>query len=499
VTARTTRGKGLVERSPKVIKQWKSFNSASRDRKGVANVNRSLAVAARQAQNDTFSGLAGEETLASTTTSNVACTVCGCVCDDLRVTTDGQRVTKAEGACSLAEPWFLSQNSSHPPAAEVDGVSVEPAVAFDRAAEILKAAKYPLIFGLSRSTTEGQRAATELADRIGATIDTTASTGHAPSLIALQQVGESTSTLGEIKNRADLVIFWGSDPVRTHPRHLERYSLEAKGRWIPNGRADRFLVVVDEEETETAKQADLFIRVPPGKHWEMLWELRLLCREGVKGRTGERVTESEQPSSPVHPFSPSPLLSDLAARMKSCRCGVIFFGSGLTTTKLAHRTIEALLQLATDLNQFTRFYVRRMRRYGDVAGADSVLAWQTGYPFGVNLSRGYPRYNPGEFTAPEMLSRREPDACLLVGGETATGFPPEAVEHLRRIPVIALDSPGISDVVPPAVRFTTAVYGVHRLGTAYRMDEVPVPLRVLLPTDYPSDADVLNELLRRLE
>ena len=110
--------------------------------------------------------------------------------------------------------------------------------------------------------------------------------------------------------------------------------------------------------------------------------------------------------------------------MKSCRCGVIFFGGGLTRERLAHRTIEALLLLVADLNEHTRFYARRMRRYGDVAGADSVLTWQTGYPFGVNLGRGYPRYNPGEFTGPEMLARGEVDACLIVGGETAADFPP---------------------------------------------------------------------------
>jgi formylmethanofuran dehydrogenase subunit B len=427
------------------------------------------------------------------------------VCDDLRVTTDGGRVVSAEGACSLAEPWFRSQNADHPPAAEIGGKSVEPAAAYDRAAELLRAAKYPLIFGLSRSTTEGQRAAAALADRLGATIDTTASTGHAPSIMALQQVGESTCTLGEIKNRADLVIYWGSDPVTTHPRHLERYALEPRGRWTPNGRSDRFLVVVDETETETAKRADLFIRIPPGKHWEALWSLRMLIRAGVKcdGRGGEGDSGSKEPaSSPPLPLSPSPPLShqlkEMARRMTTCRCGVVFFGTGLTRDRLAHRTIEALLQLVTDLNDHTRFYVRRMRRYGDVAGADSVLAWQTGYPFGVNLSRGYPRYNPGEFTGPEMLARGEPDLCLLVGSETAADFPPTALAHLRRIPAITLDSPGIPPVVPAAVKFTTAVYGVHRPGTAYRMDEVPVPLRVLLPTDYPSDAEVLNELLARV-
>lgn len=416
--------------------------------------------------------------MSQTVTPAVACTVCGCVCDDLEATVEDGRITQARGACRLAEPWFLSQNAEAPPAAEIEGQAVEPDEAYRRAAGLLRSARYPLIYGLSRSTTEGQRAATALADRLGATIDTTASTGHAPSIMALQQVGESTCSLGEIRNRADLVVFWGSDPVVTHPRHLERYSGEPRGRWIPNGRADRFIVTVDETETETARLADRFIHIQSGKHWESLTMLRMLVR-GL-----------EVPGAPES-------LVDLAGRMRSCRCGVVFFGSVLTHDRLAHRTIEALLQLVTELNAYTRFYVRRMRRYGDVAGADSVLAWQTGFPFGVNLSRGYPRYNPGEFTGPEILARREADACLLVGSETAVDFPAAALDHLRRIPVIVLDSPGIVPPVTPSVTFRTAVYGVHRPGTAYRMDEAPIPLRVLLPTNYPSDGEVLAELDRR--
>src|SRR5687767_13263384 len=126
------------------------------------------------------------------THSSVGCTVCGCVCDDLAVTVEGGRVTAARGACYLAEPWFLSQNATHPPATTIDGQPVEPEQAFARAAEILRAARYPLVYGLSRSTTEAQRAAVALTEKLGGTIDTTASTGHAPSLMALQQVGEST-------------------------------------------------------------------------------------------------------------------------------------------------------------------------------------------------------------------------------------------------------------------------------------------------------------------
>ena len=52
-----------------------------------------------------------------------------------------------------------------------------------------------------------------------------------------------------------------------------------------------------------------------------------------------------------------------------------------------------------------------MRIPGDVAGADSVLCWQTGYPFSVNLARGYPRYNPGEYTANQLLERQKSMPC----------------------------------------------------------------------------------------
>jgi hypothetical protein len=201
---------------------------------------------------------------------HVACTICGCVCDDLRITVEAGRISKCEGACCLSEPWFLAQDSRRPPVALIDGRPAPLDEAVGRAAELLRAACSPLIYGLSRSSTEGQRAAIALAERVGATIDTTASNCHAPSVMAIQEVGESTCTLGEVKNRADLVIFWGSNPVESHPRHLERYSLQPRGRFVPTGRAGRTLVVVDVKPTATSGQADLFLRVEPGKDFEAL-------------------------------------------------------------------------------------------------------------------------------------------------------------------------------------------------------------------------------------
>ena len=74
---------------------------------------------------------------------HVACTVCGCVCDDLRITVDRGRISKAEGACRLAEPWFLGQDSRQPPVAVIEGQSAPLEVAAVRAAALLRAASSP--------------------------------------------------------------------------------------------------------------------------------------------------------------------------------------------------------------------------------------------------------------------------------------------------------------------------------------------------------------------
>jgi len=413
------------------------------------------------------------------------CALCSCVCDDLRLTVDNDRIIRAEKACSLAEPWLLGHGSTRPPAARVDGHVATYDRAVARAAEILSKARSPLIYGLSRSSTDGQRAAVRLAELLGATIDTTASRGHAPSIMAVQQVGESTCSLGEVKNRCDLVIFWGCNPAETHPRHLERYAADCAGLFIPDGRRGRTLVVVDVQPTATSAQADQFVPIEQGHDFELLWALRSLLR-------GRAVT------SPSVGGAPKTLVEDLFQRMIACRSGIVFFGFGLARRPGGHLAIEALLRLVTELNDRTRFYARRLRGSGDVTGADSVLAWQTGYPFSVNLARGYPRYNPAEFSANEMLERGEPDACLFVGSYGVRRFTPQALSHLERTPTIALDPPNAEDDNRATVRFTTSIYGIHRAGTAYRMDEIPIPLREALVAYYPSDADVLSAIERKI-
>lgn len=411
---------------------------------------------------------------------DVACTVCGCVCDDLEVQVRGERLVAIAPDCPLAEARLVGLDAASGDSAFIR----ESPVAFDEAVrsavDLVQKARSPLIYGLSRSSTPGQRAAVRLADSIRATIDTTASTCHAPSVMALQQVGESTSSLGEVKNRSDLIVYWGTNPKVSHPRHIERF-VDSTGEFISNGRSDRQVIVVDAKHTETARQADLFLHVRKGEDFELIWALRSL----IAGTVPEIDAVAGLPIEEV---------VQLADLLKGHRHVAVFFGLGLTHGASPHANVEALLRLTTELNRHTRCVVRRMRIPGDVAGADSVLCWQTGFPFSVSLARGYPRYNPGEYSANQLLERQEVDTVIMVGSEGIDKLSAPAIACLQQIPLIVLDNPGAVCAVSPNIRFTTAVYGIHRKGTAYRMDETPIPLRPVMNSSLPADHEILAQI-----
>jgi formylmethanofuran dehydrogenase subunit B len=300
--------------------------------------------------------------------------------------------------------------------------------------------------------------------------------------------GKVSCTLGEVKNRADFIIYWGGNPAECHPRHFTRYTLTQKGKYLPRGRKDRTMVLVDIRETMSAKAADIFLQVRPGKDFEMLSILRAL----VKGQpvSAEGVAETgltlEQ-------------LTDLVTRMKAAKFGVLFFGMGLSMTRGKHMNSAAALTLAAEMNAFTKFVAMPMRGHGNVTGADVVLRYTTTYPFGISMTRGYPRFNPGEYSTIDLLVRGDNDATLVLGADPGATMPKPAIEHLKRTPTIVLDPKVTHTSRLSRVHITTAVTGISAPGTAYRMDEIPMPLRPALKSPYPTDEEVMRRIRQAVQ
>ena len=84
--------------------------------------------------------------------TDVVCSLCGCVCDDIVVEVENNEVTKVKkGACSVGKSKLLGHHRIESPAIRVNGelkdVSYDEAI--KKAAEILAAARRPLLYGWS--------------------------------------------------------------------------------------------------------------------------------------------------------------------------------------------------------------------------------------------------------------------------------------------------------------------------------------------------------------
>lgn len=256
-----------------------------------------------------------------------------------------------------------------------------------------------------------------------------------------------------------------------------------KSKHLPKGRKDRMVYLVDIRETKSAKAANVFLQVKPGKDFELITILRALIKD-------QKVTDAQIEETGMT----RELLHEFITQAKGAKFGCFFFGMGLSMTRGKHMNSAALLTLAAEMNAFTKFVAMPMRGHGNVTGADVIMRWQTGYPFGITFNRGYPRYNPGEFSTVDVLVRGDADAAFIIGADPGATMPQPAIDHLARIPTIVLDPHVTHTSNLSKVHITTAPAGIAAPGTAYRMDEIPMPLKPAIDSPYPSDEEVVRRI-----
>lgn len=106
--------------------------------------------------------------------TGVLCPFCGTACDDIEIRVEDGKIKTVKNACALGKATYMHyQEDLATPRIHGQPATIEQCI--DAAAEILAAAKYPLIYGLDSTELGAQRKAIELADLIGANIDHTSS------------------------------------------------------------------------------------------------------------------------------------------------------------------------------------------------------------------------------------------------------------------------------------------------------------------------------------
>lgn len=427
--------------------------------------------------------------------TQVGCPYCGASCDDLEVlvSDDGKKVLEVYNACVIGNEIFHHAASptrpKKPRLRQPDGtykeISYDEAV--DYTARVLINAKKPVFYGFGSTNCEAMSAVGRVAEKAGAILDNCASICHGPSFLAIFDNGYPSCTLGEVKNRADVVVFWGCNPAHAHPRHNSRYSIFPRGFFTVKGALQRTIISIDPRQTDTAKLADIHLMVDQGHDYELFDAFRTVLRghdipDEVAGIEKAKILEA-------------------AEAMKKARFVMIFFGMGCTHTDGRNHNVDIAISLTRDLNTHTKASIMAMRGHYNIAGPGQVWSWQFGFPYCIDLTKGtHAHMNPGETSTVDLAMRDEVDAFINIGTDAGAHFPIAAIQHLRKHPFITIDpnicmASEISDLHIPV-----GVVGVEVPGVVYRMDNVPIQFKkvVDMPEGVISDEELFDRIYLRI-
>jgi len=416
-------------------------------------------------------------------TENVTCLGCGCACDDIAVVVEHARIVEARNACALGIQWF--GDGTVPTRVRVDGRDVPLREAMLAAGQTLAGAARPLVYLAPDISCEAQRHGAAIADLLRGVLDTATSATALPAMLSAQERGYASSTLGEIRNRADTIVFWAADTAQRYPRFASRYAPEPAGTHIPDGRRSRTVVAVDVGSAAGPAEADRRVAIDAADELTALTALSALVSAREDGGAGYASCSGAAWDR----------ARELATVLLAGRYVALVYDAEDVSSGADGRSVlrfDALTTLAQALNARTRAAAIALRAGGNRSGADATLTAQTGYPLAVDFSRGHPRYRPHDGSALARLARGDVDAALVLGSPAL--LPAETAAALGGVPCVVI-GPRASDASLGSahVVIDTGVAGIHSGGTALRMDDVPLPLRPPLAGP-PNAADVAREL-----
>ncbi|NJO15233.1 MAG: formylmethanofuran dehydrogenase subunit B [Thioploca sp.] len=398
----------------------------------------------------------------------ITCPFCSLLCEDLNGSEINGRLYVQTQGCEKASTCFAKPPLS--PLARVSNRTVSQDEAIGEAAQLLRGAHLPVYASLDTDV-DGVRAVISLAKRTGGVIDQI--TTPCASVLALQSSGCITTTLTEIRNRADLIILIGAQ-VETHFPRLINRCLQRTETLFNQPSAQPEIIVIGE-----ASHIPHATTIPLAEHLlpEFIAMLKaLLVDVPLQAQQVGEVSISE--------------LAALVKRMQQINYGVIIWHTESLNTGHIDLVVQALCELVKAFNKITRFAALPLE---DGVTARQVCVWQTGFPLRINFSRHFPEYNPWQFSSQRLLSTKEADTLVWISSFAHTQLPD------YDIPTIVLANQLPEGSRPPDIFIPVGTPGLDHSGYLFRVDQaVVLPLQQCREAGLSSAAAVLKKIEARL-
>lgn len=382
--------------------------------------------------------------------STATCPACGMLCDD---------VNPAKPSCTKSAVFFGQTPTNTSPT--IAGKTVSLAQAVEKVATLLKEANQPLIGGLSTDLT-GFRAAYQLASETNATLAHMNAVTTWRNTKVLQSTGWQTTTMTEVKNRADVIVCIGTDVVKHNTRFFERIVWPKEAMFVDN--EDRNVIYLGGENLDTSHGAS-----PKGKQPTVLPCDSTLLPE-VTAALHALVAGKKLRVDAVAGIAVKDL-TDIATRLKEAKYATLIWVAKDLDFPHAELTIQQITQTVVELNKNTRAGALAM---GGSDG-DTTVNYAHTWLSGLAIHQ-------------EVLP--EHDALIWVNS-----FSPDKTIPDTGSPTIVIGNPNTQLKNEVDVFIPIATPGLDAAGTMIRVDSnVILPLKQVKETDLPTLADVFSQV-----
>lgn len=294
-------------------------------------------------------------------------------------------------------------------AAWVKGGAADVDAAVAAAADLLAAARVPVLAGLNTDVA-GLRAAYRLAETLGASLDPVAGPSVYAELGALSVGGAMTTTRAETTARADVVLVLGNRPWDGD------LIAEIAAAPINRGRAsgsERALLSLGGPQNGAIRH--VAYGADQGGLAVSLGHLRAFAKGHLAGEAA---------------------FADLARRLFAAQYGVVVYDA----EELGELGVEMLQGLIRDLNETTRFFSLPLADPFQGRAAVQLSAWTTGQAPRVGFGRHLPEHDPWRFDSVRQIAAGEADAALWLAA-----LPAPRPDWLGKLPTVAIVGAGSAE------------------------------------------------------
>ncbi len=400
------------------------------------------------------------------------CPACGLLCDDIAL--ENNKVVNTN--CSKAITFFSQPLNDSAPLINNKPVTLQQAIT--HTATLIKASQQPLFAGLSTDV-QGFRAVFNLAKKTHANISHINAPSMTRNMKVLQSTGWQTTTLTEVKNRADVIVCFGD--INTHnPRFFERF-IDCDGMFVTA--KNRQIIMFNDVENNGVIKSDALYQclaspqnIPAKAGYSCAKPAWVLpCRAtdfpsvtiALRALVaGKRLKATEIAGVKVSD------LQKLADKLKAAKYAVLTWAAKDLDFNHAELTIQNITETVAILNKTTRAAGLPLGGSDGDATANNASTWLSGLTLNDEHA--------------------EHDVMLWVNN-----FSPEKVPPQTNKPLIIIGNSNIkcqADVFIPV-----ATPGLDCSGTLFRVDSsVVLPLKKLRESNLPTLSEVVNEIEKLL-